>query len=69
MAKVTFEFDYHEEQTEFEMLLNMRAAYRALYDIDVALKHRAQTHELTEDEDEFFDSLRSMASDPLSYYV
>jgi hypothetical protein len=69
MAKVTFEFDYYEDRDEIDMLVHMKDAYGALWEIDKYVRDKMKHDEvITPEQDLFYKNLRALCADPLQHY-
>ena len=69
MAKVTFEFDYYEDRQEIDLILRMKDAYAALWDIDQYLRDKLKHDEVvTPEQERFYESLRELCAESLKHY-
>ena len=69
MGKLTFEFDYSEDVDEINMLLHMKDAYSALWDIDQSMRDKLKHDEsITPEQKKLYIFIRDLCADPLKHY-
>ena len=59
MSKAQLIFDLPEEDSEFRLAINANKWYYSLWDLDQHLRSKLKYTELTEEEYEIYDAIRS----------